>query len=234
MAWTVTTVATIASTTDQQTYDSTDTNITFTAGKTYLVSVFVCDTAAEAAGDPTSVGASDASAAFTKIGNGFAYATNRNISWWYYKPGSTLTGKTLRVVCDDAVTGLHAHLLSIDESTADPPHVAANVKTDAETDTDVTVTPDALGSASNLQLAAGGTNEQAAQTLGGTGWAAILSATTSFNTPATRFTTVKNDSGTAAAVTFSSASSLDRGLVSIEIAAAVAAGSAVAKILANH
>lgn len=217
MSWTVTWIANIADTTDQQTFDSTDTNITLTAGKTYWVSVAVSDTAAEAAGDPSSVGTSDAAAAFTKA-SGFAFQTNRNLSWWYYKPGSTLTGKTLRVVFDDAGTGCIAHLISIDESTADPPYVDANTKTATDTDTDVSATPDAL-QAGSLLLAAAYSGETAAQTVSGTNWGNITSASSSHNTPNGRLQLAKNDSGTASAVTFTGSASTLRGLVVIEVEA---------------
>jgi hypothetical protein len=224
MAWTVTHIEEIADSTDTGTFDSVLTTIEFTAGKTYVASVGVIDAAAEAAGDPASVGSSDGTAVFTKAANGLVYSTNRNLSWWYYKPGSTLTGKTFRVVYDDAGTGCLAHLIQIDESTATPPIVVANIKTDDETDTDVTVTPDALQAATSLQLAATCANETAAQTFSGTDWAAVASATASINTPNARLSVAKNDVGVAQAVTATGTGSVGRAMSSIEIQAGAATG----------
>lgn len=232
MAWTVATVATIADNTDLTTYDSTDTNITLTAGKTYFGIVLAHDAAAEAAGDPSSVGASDGTAAFTKVANGFVYQTNRNISWWYYKPGSTLTGKTFRVVYDDAGTACIALLISIDESTADPPVVVGNIKTATDTDTDVSVTPDALQSASNLQLAASGHAEAAAIAWTGTGWTGVDAGSLASG-PSSRFAYAKNDSGAAQAVTATGTGSVGRGISSVEVAAGAAAGTTVTANLAD-
>jgi hypothetical protein len=222
MAWTVTLEETIADSTDQQTFDSADTNITFTAGKTYIAVIGVLDAAAEAAGDPSSCGASDASAVFSKAANGFVFNTNRNLSWWYYKPGSTLTGKTWRIVFDDAGTGCLAHLFAIDETTADPPIVVANIKTDDEADTDVTVTPDALQAATSLQLAATLAGETSAQTITGTDWTAIASG--SFSTPNARMTVASNVSGVAQAVTATGSASVSRAMSSIEIQAGASTG----------
>jgi hypothetical protein len=207
MAWTVTFVSLIADTTDQQTYDSATTNTEFTSGKTYLCGVAVLDTAA-----------------FTKFGSGFAYSTNRNLSWWYYKPGSTLTNKTLRVVFDDAGTGCAAILLSVDESTTDPPIDVTNFKTATDTDADVSVTPDALQTGS-LQLALELAGENATQTCTGTNWANVVGAVAGIAaTPSVRSQIAANTSGTAAAVTFSSGNSLARGVYAIEVKAGASTG----------
>jgi hypothetical protein len=224
MAWTVTHIEAIEDATDLTTYDSADTNITLTAGKTYLAAVMVHDAAAEAAGDPASVGASDATADFTKVANGFAYGTNRNLSWWYHKPGSTLTGKTFRVVYDDAGTGCIAHLISIDETTADPPIVVANIKTANDTDTDVSAILDALQAASSLQLAACGHAATGAITFTGTDWDVVANATGSIAAPTSRFSVANNVSGTATTVTGTGGVSAVRGISVVEVQAGAATG----------
>jgi hypothetical protein len=222
MAWTIALVTSVNSTTDGQTFDFDDTNLTLTAGKTYIAALCAADGAAEA--DPLSLATTDASASFTKAAGFALTVANRNISFWYCKPGATLTGKTLRATLDDAGTGCIGILLSIDEATADPPHIVGNTKTHEDTDTDTTVTPDALQAVTSLQLAASLAGESSAQTLSGTGWAAAaIGASLTIGTPTVRFQVAKNDSGTANAVVFTGGT-VARGTVSIEIAAGAATG----------
>lgn len=224
---TIITGASIDSSANVQDHDSADTNLTFTSGRTYIAGIASSDSAATE-NVPNSVGASDASLAFTAAATstGFVSAGSptHRISWWWAKPGSTLTGKTFRVSLDDAGTGCYAFLIEIPEATADTPIVAANVKSAVDTDTNVSATPDALGSTNNLQLAlhevAG---ETGAQTISGTDWSGLLNGTNDHALPDSRATVAVNSSGVAQTVTFTG-NTFDRGLLVIEVAAADATG----------
>jgi hypothetical protein len=229
MSWTATFVASIGDSTDLTTYDSTDTNITFTAGKTYYCAVGTSDSAATEE-VPAAVKTSDDSLIFTMItgsdiGIDSVASPDSKLTVWWAKPESTLTNKTLRVVANDGVVACTAVCISIDEATNATPYKAANVKRAAVDNTAaVSATPDALTDTGSLQIAACFTNDNSGNTVSGTNWSNVASALATTATPTSRCQIAVNTSGTASQITYTGDASDDRCVVAFEVEAPAAAG----------